>query len=57
MEEAGDRIAEKVQGLSDLELAVLVCLVAEQHCIIEAEKKEVNDVQEELKLVCFCGRP
>ncbi|KAF1846868.1 uncharacterized protein K460DRAFT_280504 [Cucurbitaria berberidis CBS 394.84] len=51
MEEANDRLAEKVQALSDIELAVLVCLVAEQHCIIEAGKESINDVQAELKLV------
>jgi hypothetical protein len=51
MEEAGDGITEKVQALSDLELAVLICLVADQHCIIEAEKELLRDVQEELKLV------
>lgn len=53
MEKANDRLVEKVQALSDIELAVLVCLVAEQHCIIEAEKEGLNDVQEELKLVCY----
>jgi hypothetical protein len=54
-EDAGDRITEKVQALSDLELAVLICLVADQHCIIEAEKGSVGDVQEELKLVSTAG--
>ncbi|CAO2655106.1 Nn.00g101700.m01.CDS01 [Neocucurbitaria sp. VM-36] len=53
MEEASDRLSEKVQALSDIELAVLVCLVAEQHCIIEAEEEEINAVQEELKLIAF----
>jgi hypothetical protein len=51
MGDVGDRITEKVQALSDLELAVLICLVADQHCIIEAEKELLHDVQEELKLV------
>jgi hypothetical protein len=51
MEDASDRITEKVQALSDLELAVLICLVADQHCIIEAEKEVIGEVQEELKLV------
>jgi hypothetical protein len=51
MEEAEDRIAIKVQALGDLELAVLICLVAEQHCIIETEKNWINDVGEELQLV------
>jgi hypothetical protein len=30
-------------------------LVADQHCIIEAEKGLVGDVQEELKLVSTAG--
>ncbi|KAF1834663.1 hypothetical protein BDW02DRAFT_323358 [Decorospora gaudefroyi] len=46
-----DPITIKVQALSDLELAVLICLVADQHCIIEAENSRLGDVQEELKLV------
>ena len=55
MEEASDRLVDKVQALSDIELAVLVCLVAEQHCIVEAEEEGINAVQEELKLVFFFG--
>ncbi|KAF2826055.1 hypothetical protein CC86DRAFT_394819 [Ophiobolus disseminans] len=51
MEEAEDRIALRVQALSDLELAVLICLVAEQHCIIEADAESTKDVAEELKLI------
>jgi hypothetical protein len=51
MEASEDRVPEKVQSLSDLELAVLICLVADQHCIIEAERELTRDVVEELKLV------
>jgi hypothetical protein len=51
MEEIEDHIAIKVQALGDLELAVLICLVAEQHCIIETEKNLINDVGEELQMV------
>ncbi|KAI4933044.1 hypothetical protein J4E85_003447 [Alternaria conjuncta] len=51
MEASEDRITEKVQSLSDLELAVLICLVADQHCIIEAERQLTRDVLEELKPV------
>jgi hypothetical protein len=51
MEEVHDRLVEKVQTLSDLELAVLVCLVAEQHCIIETERQLLDTVESELKLV------
>lgn len=55
-EEMHDRLVEKVQTLSDLELAVLVCLVAEQHCIIQTEEQLLDNVKEELRLVsrmCF----
>jgi hypothetical protein len=51
MEEVEDRLAVKVQALSDLELAVLICLVADQHCIIESELSLLSDIEEELKLV------
>lgn len=51
MEELHDRLVEKVQTLSDLELAVLVCLVAEQHCIIETGGQLLDTVESELKLV------
>lgn len=51
MEEADNLIAIKVQALSDLELAVLICLIADQHCIIETEQNLLKDVEEELRLV------
>ncbi|KAH6642260.1 hypothetical protein C7974DRAFT_98312 [Boeremia exigua] len=51
MEDSRDRLVEKVQTLSDLELAALVCLVAEQHCVIETERQLLDDVEEELKLI------
>lgn len=51
MEESEDTIALKVQALSDLELAVLICLVADQHCIIETETSLLSDVEQELRLV------
>ncbi|KAF2138766.1 uncharacterized protein K452DRAFT_255614 [Aplosporella prunicola CBS 121167] len=50
-------IAEKAQGLSDLELATLLCLVAEQHCIIQAaHPDQLGPLAQELQLVaanCF----
>jgi hypothetical protein len=51
MEAIEDPVALKVQALGDLELAVLICLVAEQHCIIETEQNLLNDVEKELRLV------
>ncbi|EOA87204.1 hypothetical protein ACJQWK_10409 [Exserohilum turcicum] len=51
MDASGDDITEKVQSLSDLELAVLICLVADQHCIIETEAESTRSVQDELRLI------
>ncbi|EAT82451.1 hypothetical protein SNOG_10116 [Parastagonospora nodorum SN15] len=51
MEEIEDPVAIKVQALSDLELAVLICLVADQHCIIDTEQHLSNNVEEELRLI------
>lgn len=44
-------IVERVQTLSDLELAALVCLIAKQHCSIEVEDDLVDDLAQELALV------
>jgi hypothetical protein len=51
MDENTDLLADKVQALGDLELAVLICLVADQHCIIEAGEQLMQDVAKELQLV------
>ncbi|KAF9700833.1 hypothetical protein EKO04_002082 [Ascochyta lentis] len=51
MERARDLLVEKVQTLSDLELAVLVCLVAEQHCIVQTEGQLLGNIEQELKLI------
>ena len=42
---------ERIQNLSDLELAMLLCLIAKQHCIIETTEEQIDDVAEELALV------
>jgi len=45
-------IIPKIQELSDLELAVLLCLVAEQHCcIVYADEADLPHVARELELV------
>jgi hypothetical protein len=44
-------IVTRVQCLSDLELATLLCLVAKQHCLIETEECLVEDLSQELALV------
>ncbi|KAF2251802.1 hypothetical protein BU26DRAFT_502400 [Trematosphaeria pertusa] len=53
MEEADDDIAERVQALSDIELAVLLCLITAQHCIIETDNELLHDLDQELRLVAF----
>lgn len=51
MEGDNDTLTDKVQYLSDIELAVLVCLVADQHCIIETRRELLDPVANELVLV------
>ena len=46
------KLVERVQNLSDLELATLLCLIAKQHCCIEVEDELVDDLAHELALVC-----
>lgn len=47
-----EALLDKVQELSDLELAVLLCLVAQEHCIIDTEPDSLDDLVLELQLVC-----
>lgn len=42
-----------VSDLSDLELAVLLSLIAHQHCLIETTEGCIEDVATELTLVLF----
>lgn len=44
-------LIEKVQDLSDLELAALICFIAQEHCIIDTEPDIINDLAQELELV------
>ena len=48
--EAADWI-ERVHGLTDLELAMLLCLMAKQNCIIEYEQGHKDPLEQELQLV------
>ena len=45
-------IADIAQQLSDLEVALLLCLVAREHCLIETTSHCINDLAKELALVC-----
>jgi hypothetical protein len=47
-----DSMAAKIQALGDLELAVLLCLVAQQHCIISTQNLLLDTLAHELQLVC-----
>ena len=51
MDEVIDPIAQKVQALSDVELAVLLCLVVDQHCIIETDAQVLDGLEKELRIV------
>ena len=44
-------LVEQVHELADLELAILLCLVAKEHCIIEFEKGTERLLEQEIELV------
>jgi hypothetical protein len=52
MEDETSRLAEKAQELGDLELAVLLCLIAGEHCIIEADAEDVEQAEQDLRTIC-----
>lgn len=41
-----------VRQLSDLEVALFLCLVAREHCLIETTRDGIHDLAKELALVC-----
>ncbi|KAF2773149.1 hypothetical protein EJ03DRAFT_250450, partial [Teratosphaeria nubilosa] len=43
---------EKIQSLSDLDLAILVSLISSQHCIVSTERAARSDLRDELRLTC-----
>ena len=49
MEDVKAHLADKVQDLSDLELAALTCLIAGEHCIVYAPKESLNAAADELQ--------
>jgi hypothetical protein len=48
---ADQNLLNKVHALSDLELATLICLVAQEHCIIDTDQGSLNELIQELELV------
>lgn len=45
-------LSAKAQELSDVELAVLLSLASDEHCIIHSETESLGDLQDEVRLVC-----
>lgn len=54
---ANEILIDKVHELSDLELAALTCLVAQEHCIIDTDPEVLDDLVNELQLVGRIYRP
>jgi len=48
---ADGTLLNKVHDLSDLELAALICLVAQEHCIIDTEPDSIDELVQELEQV------
>lgn len=48
---ADQNILNKIHDLSDLELATLICLVAQEHCIIDTSQDSIDELVQELELV------
>ncbi|KAJ5218648.1 uncharacterized protein N7498_000747 [Penicillium cinerascens] len=45
-------LEDTVRQLSDLEVALFLCLVAREHCLIETTRDGIHDLAKELALVC-----
>lgn len=45
-------LIERIQELTDLELALLLSLTAGEHCIIHTEEEALGSIEEEIQLVC-----
>ncbi|KAL2151828.1 hypothetical protein VTH82DRAFT_5012 [Thermothelomyces myriococcoides] len=48
---ADPQLLDKIHSLGDLELAILLCLIAREHCLISTEFDSVDALAEELRLV------
>ena len=44
-------IVEKAQGLNDNELAILLCFMANQHCILRTDVDALEMLMEEVQIV------
>lgn len=43
---------DKLQQLGDLELAILVALISEEHCMLSSSSDSIENLKEELHLIC-----
>ncbi|KPM41274.1 hypothetical protein AK830_g5319 [Neonectria ditissima] len=48
---ADDGLLDKVHALSDLELALLLCLISREHCLVSTPSDAIEDLLQELQLV------
>lgn len=48
-------LADVAQQLSDLEVALFLCIVAREHCLIETTSHCIHDLAKELALVSQCN--
>jgi hypothetical protein len=53
MTHAEDALQQKIQKLSDVELAILLCLIANEHCIIRADIHQQGRLALEIGLACM----
>ncbi len=44
-------LVERVQELTDIELAILLGFIAGQHCIIQTEREALGSLEQEIQLV------
>jgi hypothetical protein len=52
MEDEAPNVLDKVQVLGDIELACLLCFIADQHAfLLEAEENDLEALETELQLV------
>jgi hypothetical protein len=51
MAAADEHLLHKVQSLTDLSLAVLLCLVNREHCVVSTEPEAVDDLIHELQAI------
>lgn len=50
-------VIDKIHELSDLELATLLCLIANEHCIISTDSDVIDELEQELQLVSDMPHP